>query len=259
MGFNIGKKSTGLCLGDFDSEIVCPILAPGTWEEIVCPILAPGTCEGTYFMSPTKVILNDIHNSVNGDGLPDGQLVETWHWKDEEEFAIVRKQLKDLEDGGKMETKFYTFVDEWNSTKIDDKFLSHHFPELKNSNMFRNMYPAIDNHYRVNVGLRINDDLAKLRKKLLDSYTRCFFTQKFLSMCYLHNLSKAKINKMVAFALRCGYPQNQFNYKEAKVKAVFNNQEAEAHQEATGIEFVDVFISKKKKNYSTNVVPEDAS
>ena len=34
-------------------------------------------------MSPIEVILNDIHNGINGDGLPNGQLVETWYILDQ--------------------------------------------------------------------------------------------------------------------------------------------------------------------------------
>ena len=53
----------------------------------------------------------NLHKGIMFNFFIFGYNTNTRHWKDEEEFAIVRKQLKDLEDDGKMETKFYTFVD----------------------------------------------------------------------------------------------------------------------------------------------------
>ncbi|KAK1557460.1 hypothetical protein Q3G72_025021 [Acer saccharum] len=131
----LGKNFIGF---DFGEKSTGLCLADNSMRNAF-PIMAPGNWNGIYVLTPLEKILNQIY-----DGF-------------------------DFEDDGKLTTKYYNFVDEWNSTRQADYFLCNKFPEIANPNQFLDMYPRIrdDMCYQDQDEQNIKIDLAKFRKKVV--------------------------------------------------------------------------------------------
>ncbi|KAK0598166.1 hypothetical protein LWI29_032212 [Acer saccharum] len=218
MAFDLGERSTGICVGDSSMKIY-PIKGRN-WDG--------------YVLSPLEQILNQI-----SDG--SGQYVANWFIPNRlfspqvlnpstmavskmrevlnQLYAFIRKQLKDLEDDGRLTTKWFTFVDESSSTKQASDFLCKKFPQLYNPQLFLDEHTLVRDRIRSHPRYQnpgdqnFSCDLAKVRKRLLDSYSACYFTREFFTHCQRNTLMTGvgieKVQKMVAYANLIGYEDEE--------------------------------------------------
>ncbi|KAK1576240.1 hypothetical protein Q3G72_012160 [Acer saccharum] len=258
--FQLKKKAIGLDLGEFSTGL-CLCEPPSSFPKI-CPILAPENWEGKYSLSPLEKILNESNDGRGNyrqgwfypklpfspqvlnattmavsemrdvlNYLADVHKVEYFifgfnahsdYWDDKENYAFIRKQLKDLEEDGKLRTIYFTFVDESGSTKVASKFFGKKFPELENTELFlkRNYLfkdRIVNNPRYQDDGENLKKDLSKHHKRMLDCYAACIFCWGFFDKCVKGNLmdggfQSQKISVMMNYAISFGYKVEQPRY-----------------------------------------------
>ncbi|KAK1578964.1 hypothetical protein Q3G72_034565 [Acer saccharum] len=218
IGVDFGEWSTGLCLCE----------AP-TCNPKIYPILAPENWEGKYALSPLDHILNQGNKGgghfqqgwffpslpfspqlLNGTTIAVSEIrdvlnyltaeenveyfifrfnVDSRYWDDKENYSFIRKQLQDFEDDGKIETIYFTFADESNSTDVTQDFFDKKFPELEDKELFLAKHhlfkeKILDNlRYQDQNGKNLKKDLSKYHKRMLDCYVACSFCWEFLTKC----------------------------------------------------------------------------
>ncbi|KAK0596197.1 hypothetical protein LWI29_013525 [Acer saccharum] len=188
---NSSTKKIYLIKGrDFDGYVLSPLEhilnqisdGSGKYEEgwfIPNKLFSPQVLNPTTMaVSEMREALNQLASTHNVEYFIFGFNAHEMTMDDPEKYAFIRKQLKDLEDDGRLTTKWFTFVDESWSTIMANDFLNKFFPELNDPQWFFKMYKPVrdDPHYKDPRDQNFTRDLAKVRKRMLDSYSAYCFT-----------------------------------------------------------------------------------
>ncbi|KAK1576019.1 hypothetical protein Q3G72_010193 [Acer saccharum] len=243
MAFDLDEESTGICVGDSSMKIY-PIKG-GKWDGYVLSPLeqilnqifnGSGQYDAGWFipnspfspqvLNPTTMavsemreVLNQLASTHNVEYYIFGLNADTRICDYKEKFAFIEKQLKDLEDDGRLTMKWFTFVDKFRSKISANDFLHKRFPQLYNPQLFLAKHTLVRD--RIHAHPRYQDlgyqnfssDLDKVRKRLLGSYSACYFTREFFTCCQRNTLmtgvGKEKVQKMVAYANLIGYEYDE--------------------------------------------------
>ncbi|KAK1578421.1 hypothetical protein Q3G72_030180 [Acer saccharum] len=243
MAFDLGERSTGICVGDssmkiypikgrnWDGYVLSPLeqilnqISDGSGQYVAnwfIPnrLFSPQVLNpSTMAVSKMREVLNQLASLHDVEFYIFGFNAYKMIWDDKEKYAFIRKQLKDLEDDGRLTTKWFTFVDESSSTKQASDFLCKKFPQLYNPQLFLDEHTLVRDRIRShpryqNPGNQnFSCDLAKVHKRLLDSYSACYFTREFFTHCQRNTLMTGvgieKVQKMVAYANLIGYEDEE--------------------------------------------------
>ncbi|KAK0579438.1 hypothetical protein LWI29_026402 [Acer saccharum] len=251
MAFDLGEGSTGICICNPSTQEVKPImgktcegynlspletmlndLSDGSGTSTNTGVLA-GWYEPNNLFSPQvlngttmtvlemRKLLNQLATDHRVEYYVFGFNADKRRLNDREKFAFIRKQLRDLEEEGGLGTKFFTFVNEFGTTKLAEKFCVDRFPEVFNCKLFLEMHPEVkdrmkaDERYRDSNGeIDLNGkffkrDLKKLRKRLLDSNAACRFSWEYITRDATSNLVMGDgglmVQKMIEYAEEFGY------------------------------------------------------